>query len=95
MSTPKKPRKTEKFDIRMTEQEQFLVREAARLYRTTPTSFIRDRAVAAAEDTIHEQTRVVVNDEQWAALQEALSRPPRVLPGLKRLFAEPDPWDED
>ena len=87
--------KTEKFDIRLSEQEQALIKQAAKINRTTPTSFIRDQAVVAAESVIHEQTRFVLTDEQWQTLDAAFAQPPRVLPGLQQKLAEPDSWDEE
>lgn len=56
MALPDKHLKTEKFDIRLSEEEQTLIKQAAKIRRTTPTSFIREQAVMAAESVVHEQT---------------------------------------
>ncbi len=90
---PERELKTEKFDIRMTEQERVLIKQAARLRRTTPTSFIREQAVSAAEGVVHEQTRFVLTEQQWQILEAAFGKPARVLPNLQRKLAESDLWD--
>jgi uncharacterized protein (DUF1778 family) len=95
MALREKHLKTEKFDIRLSEEEQTMIRQAAKLRRTTPTSFIREQALVAAEMVIHEQTRFVLTEEQWRTLDAAFKEPPRVLAKLERKLAEPDTWDED
>ena len=93
MAQHEKPLKTGKFDLRMSEEERSLIDQAARIRHTTSTNFIREEALAAAESVVHEQNRFVLNEEQWQALTDALSRPPRVLKKLKRQMAEADSWD--
>jgi uncharacterized protein (DUF1778 family) len=86
--------KTEKFDIRLSQQEEAVIKQAASLQKTNPTNFIRQQAVVAAEAVVHEQTRFVVSDEQWKLIEQALNRPARVLPKLKKRLAQPDEWDQ-
>jgi uncharacterized protein (DUF1778 family) len=86
--------KTEKFDIRLSQQEEAVIRQAASLQKTNPTNFIRQQAVVAAETVVHEQTRFVVSDEQWKLIEQALNRPARVLPKLKKRLAQTDEWDQ-
>jgi uncharacterized protein (DUF1778 family) len=86
--------KTEKFDIRLSQQEEAVIRQAASLQRTNPTNFIRQQAVVAAEAVVHDQTRFVVTDEQWSLIERALNRPAKILPKLKKRLARPDDWDK-
>jgi uncharacterized protein (DUF1778 family) len=86
--------KTEKFDIRLSQQEEAIIKRAASLQRTNPTNFIRQQAVVAAEAVVHDQTRFVVTDEQWRLIEQALNRPAKVLPNLKKRLARLDDWDE-
>lgn len=95
MAVERKRLKTEKFDIRLSEEEQNLIKQAAKIRRTTPTSFIREQAVVAAESVLHEQTRFVLTEAQWKVLDAAFNKPPRVLPKLKNKLAEPDDWDDE
>lgn len=85
--------KSEKFDIRLSKQEEALIKQAASLQRTNMTNFIRQQAVVAAEAVIHEQTHFVVSDEQWKLIESALDRSARLLPNLQKRLAQPDNWD--
>lgn len=87
--------KTEKFDIRMSEEEQALIKQAANLERTTPSSFIRQSAIEAAESIVHDQTRFVLTDKQWNVLMAIFDEPARVLPNLRDSFLQSDDWDEE
>lgn len=89
-----KEQKTEKFDIRLSPQEEAVIRQAAHLQNTNPTNFIRQQAVGAAEAVVHQQTRFVVSDEQWTSIEQALNQPARVLPNLQQRLAQPDDWDQ-
>lgn len=86
--------KTEKFDIRLSQQEEAVIKQAAKLQSTSPTNFIRQQAVVAAEAVVHEQTRFVVTAKQWQAIEDALSHPAKVLPSLKKKLSQPDKWDQ-
>jgi uncharacterized protein (DUF1778 family) len=89
-----KERKGEKFDIRLSQQEESIIRRAAALQKTTPTNFIRQQAVVSAEAVVHEQTRFTVTAEQWNLIEQTLNRPAKVLPNLKKLLAQSDEWDQ-
>jgi len=53
------------------------------------TNFIVRSACEKAEQALSDQTRFVLDHEQWKAFMEALDRPPRSKPRLRRLFTEP------
>ena len=94
MAVKDKNTKTEKFEIRLSPREDAVIKQAASLQRTSPTNFIRQQAVLAAETVVHDQTRFVVTTDQWNAIEEALSRPAKVLPNLRRKLSQPDEWDQ-
>lgn len=94
MAVRDKNNKTEKFDIRLSPKEDAVIKRAAALQRTSPTNFIRQQAVVAAETVVHDQTRFVVTTDQWNAIEEALSGPGKVLPNLQRKLSQPDEWDQ-
>lgn len=94
MAAKNKGNKTEKFDIRLSPKEDAIIKRAAILQRTSPTNFIRQQAVVAAETVVHAQTRFVVTDDQWNAIEVALSRPARVLPNLLKKLSQSDEWDQ-
>lgn len=94
MAIKEKNTKTEKFDIRLSRDEEAVIRQAASLQHTSPTNFIRQQAVVAAETVVHDQTRFVVTDKQWQAIEKALSQPAKVLPKLQKKLAQADEWDQ-
>ncbi len=94
MGVKGKSNKTEKFDIRLSPKEDAVIKRAAVLQRTSPTNFIRQQALIAAETVVHDQTRFVVTADQWNAIEEALNRPAKVLPNLQRKLSQPDEWDQ-
>lgn len=92
-SEPQKGR-SKKFDIRWTEAEQDLIKQASALKKSTATSFIRENALAAAESIVCEQQRFVLTTEQWALVDKIFSSPAKILPNLKKKLSKPEPWDE-
>jgi len=88
MGVKGKNAKTEKFDIRLSQQEEAVIKLAAALQCTSPTNFIRQQAV------VHEQTRFVVTGKQWQTIEEAMSEPAKVLPNLQKKLLQPDDWDK-
>jgi len=89
-----KEKKGEKFDIRLSKQEESVIRLAASLQHTTPTNFIRQQALESAHAVVHDQTRFAVTEEQWNVIETALNQPAKVLPNLRKLLAQSDKWDK-
>ncbi len=51
------------------------------------------RACAAAETILAERTRFELSPERWEAFQKLLDEPPRDVPELRRLMAEPSVFE--
>ena len=88
-------RKGSKFDIRWTDEQQTLIRQAAALNYSNPTSFIRDNAVEAAKKVLEDQRRFVLHKDEWDAVVAALDASASVLPNLKKELSKADDWDMD
>lgn len=80
--------RSKKFDLRMTEQEKSLIKHAARLQQTTPTNFIRQQAVNAAQAVVRQHTQIELTRDQWNVLQIALADSPLLLASLQRQLTE-------
>jgi uncharacterized protein (DUF1778 family) len=52
------------------------------------TDFILGAAREKAEEALADQTRFVLDERQWKRFMAALDRPPRVIPQIRKLFAE-------
>jgi uncharacterized protein (DUF1778 family) len=53
------------------------------------TDFILESARQRAQETLAAQVRFVLNEKQWRLFMEALDRPPRVIPQIRKLFSGP------
>ena len=88
ISTPEQPR-DRRFQLRATAREETLIKVAAERRGINVTDFIIITAAREkAEETLTDQTRFVLSDEQWKRFNAALDRPPREKPRLRRLFSE-------
>jgi uncharacterized protein (DUF1778 family) len=88
ISTPEQPR-DRRFQLRATAREEALIKVAAEGQGVNVTDFIIGAAREKAHETLTNQTRFVLNEKQWKQFTDALDRPPREKPRLKRLFSEP------
>jgi uncharacterized protein (DUF1778 family) len=87
-STPNQPR-DRRFQLRATASEEVLIKVAAERQGLNVTDFIVRSACEKAELALADQTRYVLDDQQWKAFMAAIDRPPRSKPRLRRLFSEP------
>lgn len=85
-------KRSDRFNIRTTPDEKTLVALAAQATRMSMTEFIRQAAMRSAEEVLAEQTRFALPPDKWAAFVEALDRPAREIPALKRAAAKPSPF---
>jgi uncharacterized protein (DUF1778 family) len=81
--------RTERLNVRVTEDQARLIRLAAQRTRANISSFLVESACLRAEESLASQRHFEYSEEQWAAFTAALDRPPRVLPRLRKLLAEP------
>ena len=88
ISTPEQPR-DRRFQLRATASEETLIKVAAERQGVNVTDFIIRAARDKAEESLAGQTRFVLDERQWKLFMEALDRPAREKPRLKKLFSEP------
>jgi uncharacterized protein (DUF1778 family) len=81
--------KSKRFNLRATPKQETLIRIAAKRRGLDVMDFIIESACEKAEQTLAEQTRFVIDQTQWDLFMDALDAPPRVIPHVKKLFAEP------
>lgn len=85
--------RTEKVDLRVTEAAKRLLQTAARANSRSLSEFVLESALARAEETLPDRRHFGLDAEQWTAFQAALDAPPRPLPNLAKLLAEPSPFE--
>ena len=81
--------KTERIDIRASSSVKLLLQEAARTCHKNVSEFLLDAGVVAANQTLADRRHFVLSDEQWQEFQQALDRPVKAKPRLRKLLSEP------
>ena len=81
--------KTERIDVRASEQVKTLLQAAARASHKNVSEFILEAGIARAHETLAEQHLFLLNKEQWEQFQAALDRPVQDKPRLRKLLTEP------
>ena len=78
---------------RIIETVKQLLQEAARACHKNVSEFLLDAGVTAAAQTLADRRQFVLDETQWQAFQEALDRPVKAKPRLKKLLREPGVLD--
>lgn len=86
--------KTERWNFRVAESEDSIVRAAAELEDESFTNFVRCAALAEAERVLADRTSFAVDPPDWERFNDLLDRPATVPDGLRRLFSKQSVFDE-
>lgn len=81
--------RSEKLDLRLTAEAKRILATAAAAERRSISDFVLESALGRAEETLADRRSFHLDADRWTAFQRALDAPPRDLPQLKRLLAEP------
>ena len=81
--------RTKRFNLRATPRQERLIKVAAERRGLNVTDFILESACEKAEEALSAQTRFVIEEDQWKLFMEALDRPTRIIPQIRKLFSEP------
>jgi len=79
--------KTSRIAVRLTAEQDALIRHAAEIEDTNITEFTVEAAVSRARDVLADQRLFLLDDAAWAELLAVLDRPIVHKPRLERLFA--------
>ena len=88
MAIAKRESKSKRFNLRATPRQESLIRVAAKRRGIEVTDFIIESACEKAEQTLSDHSHFVLEGPQWDLFMEALDAPPRVIPQIRKLFAE-------
>ena len=92
-STATRKKRTERFNVRLSEREAQLIRLGAEQRGVNITNFILESACVRAAQEIADARHFELSAKDWQRFSEALDRPVKLKPRLKRLFAEPTVLD--
>jgi uncharacterized protein (DUF1778 family) len=81
--------RTERLNVRVTQDQARLIRMAAKETRANLTSFVVESACLRAEEALASQRHIVLDARQWEAFIAALDRPAQDKPRLRALLTEP------
>lgn len=93
---PNKPTsasKEKRLSIRASEPEKMILARAARAQSMNTSQFVLKSSLAAAHAILVDQTEFRLPPEQWKEFCQRLDAPPKVIPALRQLFSEPEPFD--
>jgi len=82
-----------RWNVRVEESEDALVRAASDLADTKFSSFVRVAAVAEARRILADRTQFPLDESRWEQFTQLLDRPPRVPSGLRELFSKPSVFE--
>jgi len=82
-------RRDSRWNFRVKERNDALVREAATLMGTSKTAFVEESAVSRARSLIAEYQPVALSSEQFSRFVDSLDEAPVAVPDLVDLFSRP------
>ena len=85
--------KTERFAVRLTAEQDALIRQAAEVEGTDLTNFTVTATLAHARDVLADRRLFALDDAAWTKFLVVLERPVSAKPRLAALFAEPTMFD--
>jgi uncharacterized protein (DUF1778 family) len=86
--------KTERFAVRLTAEQDALIRRAAEVEGTDLTNFTVTATLAHARDVLADRRLFMLDAPAWSEFVSVLDRPVSYKPRLEKLFAEPSIFDE-
>jgi len=82
-----------RFSIRASAVQKKVIAQAARIKETTISEFVLEQTLMAAQEVIADQVHFTLPQKQWKEFCAALDAPPKSIPALRRLLAEPGIFD--
>lgn len=76
--------KKQRIDLRLTDDDKTIIEEAAALSNQTITQFMLSSASERAAEVIEQHRRLVLSEESWNLVMDAISNPPQPNDRIKR-----------
>lgn len=87
-------RKQARLAVRLTPEQNSLIRDAAVVTGQSLTDFVMSAALERAEDALADRRIFRLPDFAWAEFNSILDRPAQRVEALAGLLNEPAPWEE-
>lgn len=76
----------QRLEMRVTPQQDAVIRQAARLENTTVTAFVLDTVTARAQKVIRKHQDLMLSNAAFDRFLAELDKPSRAVPQLAKLF---------
>ena len=76
--------KKQRIDLRLTDDDKSIIEEAAAISNQTITQFVVASASERTAEVIEQHRRMVLNEQSWSLVMEAITQPPAPNDRLKR-----------
>lgn len=87
--------KSERFAVRLTPEQDALIRHAAEVEGLDLTSFTVRATVAHARDVLADRRHFVIDDAAWTEFNALLDRPVQFKEALAKMFAKPSIFERN
>ena len=84
--------KTQRLELRLTEEQNTLIRSAATYTSRSISDFVLSAATLEAQRRLADRRLFILNEEDHARFEEILQAPPSEDPKLRKLFERPSPF---
>ena len=84
--------KTQRLDLRLTKEQDALIRRAAEQDTRSISDFVLSAATLEAQRRLADQRLFILNEEDHARFEEILEAPPTDDPQLRKLSDRPSPF---
>lgn len=81
--------RSRRIDVRVTDEQDALIREAAAAAGQTVTAFLLSAGEERARLILEERRHLVMSDRAFVAFVAALDEPAQAVPAMRELFALP------
>jgi uncharacterized protein (DUF1778 family) len=90
-----RPRETKdlRWNLRVEDSEDALVRAASEAIDTSYSNFVRSAAISEAQRVLADRSRFFLSPPRWEEFERLLERPPQVPEGLRRLYSQPSVFE--
>jgi len=93
MATKTHDTRAHRWNVRIAEADDELIRAASEVAETNLSEFVRAAAVSEARRVLADRRQFVLDPAAWEQFSEMLERPARVPEGLKDLFSQPSAFE--
>ncbi|CAG9415618.1 DUF1778 domain-containing protein [Providencia alcalifaciens] len=76
--------KTKRIDLRLNEEDKNLIEEAAAITNLSISQFMINIASERASEIVNHHRRLILNENSWDLVQNAINNPPAVNNRLKQ-----------